>query len=89
MIKQINKLNGWQRLFVLIAIIYGIVAILSWYAIVTDAVSSAEEDIIYFILRHIWYSFLFWSIPLVFLYSLGSAIAWVRRGFRQQHKDSR
>jgi len=66
-------LNGWQRLWVLIATIWTLIVA----AFVADAgVGSPLSTLAW------------WAIPPLSLYAFGWAIAWVRRGFASREGRS-
>ncbi len=67
------RLNGWQRLWVLIA---GIWTLLVASFVIDVGVGSPLS------------TFAWWAIPPLSLYALGWAIAWVRRGFSGEREPS-
>ena len=109
-------MNGWQRLWVVVAVIWGLgvvaVGYTSWTEIETRkaiagpqslrdrviemlAHNVSEDVIVTFINKYdadnnasaakrqvVWQSAAWGAVPLIVLYGLGWAFAWVRRGFR-------
>jgi hypothetical protein len=62
------KLNGWQRLFVVFSLAWGIPLI----ALTLDAYDADPLG-----------ALTFWFIASLLIYALGSGIAWTRRGFKE------
>ena len=68
--KFLNKLNGWERLWVLASIIYiPIVPTLADYLRVVFNIKA-----ILFL----------WLVPVVIVFLLGVSVAWVVRGFKKE-----
>ena len=65
------RLNGWQRLWVVIASLWMPLGIWQW------AVLSPS-------LQGLALGFAVCATPLAVLYAAGLTVAWVRRGFREQ-----
>ncbi len=75
-IKKQIRLNGWQRLWVVLSILWSP----AWmgfigYVIIYPAEYPGRAGEVILI------GFGIWLGPIVALYALGSAIGWVRRGF--------
>ena len=76
-----KKLNGWQRLWILVAILYFIVlTIYGLYSYVDD-----DSGIIW---QYVIGLMLIWSIPSLTLYILGRAIGWVYKGFKNKQTSN-
>jgi len=69
------KLNGWQRLFIVLAIIWGIPCLL---------LSSFNFFIGLWGFIFLFIFFLLWGIPLLIIYGLFKALVWIIDGFRQK-----
>ena len=70
------RINGWQRLWLLVSILWAIV-ILALAGIFQSGVPNANEAML--VVR-------LWSVPVVAVYGLGLGLAWVRRGFYVESK---
>ena len=68
------RINGWQRLWLLASILWGVV-ILALAGIQT--VPSA--DVALFVVR-------LWIVPVAAVYGFGLGLAWVRRGFQVESR---
>lgn len=68
-----NNLNGWQRLWVFIVLMYAIFMITLAYNIIKDGYEF-----------RIFKAFLFWLLTSIALYIIGWLIGWVRRGFKKE-----
>ena len=66
------RLNGWQRLWVLIAGVWALVVVT--YELPRWGPEVPPSGFL------IWILF-WWAVPMLGLYGLGWGIAWVRRGF--------
>jgi len=66
------RLNGWQRLWVVIAALWTPIGV--WQSAVLLPMSVQAVAV----------GFAMWATPLVVLYAAGLTVAWVRRGFTQQ-----
>ena len=66
-----TTLNGWQRLWLLASILWGVVILaLAWMPDDGWTMQSAL-----FVVR-------LWIVPVAGVYAFGSGLAWVRRGFQ-------
>jgi hypothetical protein len=70
-----NRLNGWQRLFVVTSYV--------WLAFVCIVAIIAWQDFSDWTLKGIGIVFLVWLIPSFVVYGLGLAVVWITEGFRQ------
>ena len=77
--EQMNKLNGWQRAWVVLAIMWAAFVVLVALASSFLPASPAQE-----LSAHINITLAFWAAPLIAIYLLGIGVAWVRAGFRQK-----
>ena len=82
-------MNGWQRAFVMVAVIWGLICAGGvTYFLVTN--SSLEASLTGYDNPFIMLStgdilgwgIYIWAVPCIALYLFGFGIAWVRRGFR-------
>jgi hypothetical protein len=74
------RVNGWQRLWLLVSIVWAIVILVLAGALQVDGdqtVPSAKAAL--FVVR-------LWIVPVVAVYGFGSGLAWVRRGFQVEPK---
>jgi len=68
-----NKLNGWQRLFIVLAIIWGISCLLiPGFSIFWGLWGIMALMVFVFI----------WGIPLLIIYGLYKAVLWIIEGFK-------
>ncbi len=75
------KLNGWQRLWVVAAVIWGlVVAYIGIDSFMSSGFGTLGEAILF--------SFIYWLAPAGCLYLLGQTVGWVVpwvvRGFKNQ-----
>ena len=66
------RVNGWQRLWLLVSILWAVV-ILALAGILQSDGPSANELV--FVVR-------LWIVPVAAVYGFGLGLAWVRRGFQ-------
>lgn len=91
------KLNGWQRLWALLAVSWAAITIFliyrSWPQLVTGdnpllevrpTAAQRAIDLSRARQQHLVFGIEFWAVPMFSLYALGYGFAWVRRGFKQQ-----
>jgi hypothetical protein len=74
------RINGWQRLWLLASILWGVVILVLAGILQFDGeqtVSSASEAA--FVAR-------LWIVPVAAVYGFGLGLAWVRRGFQVEAK---
>ena len=74
------RINGWQRLWLLASILWGVVILALAGILQSDGdqtVPSANEAI--FVVR-------LWIVPVAAVYVFGLGLAWVRRGFQVESK---
>ena len=131
---NLNKLNGWQRLWVLATVLWLIVV--AFFSITSaprkferaplppdssleEQYSRQQTDValskpptslnaegklflakaireraeikkmyVHDLCAHIFFSLLFWIIPVVFIYLFGFSIGWVLQGFKKSHKGA-
>jgi hypothetical protein len=70
------RINGWQRLWLLAAILWAVV-ILALAGVLQSGVPTANEAML--VVR-------LWIVPVAAVYGLGLGLAWVRRGFHVESK---
>lgn len=66
--RQAFRLNGWQRLWVLLLIIWTAMFVAASFALGGE--TTIWRNVV-----------MLWALPPVGLYAVGYGIAWVRRGF--------
>jgi hypothetical protein len=74
------RINGWQRLWLLASILWGVVILALAGILQFDGdhtVPSANEAL--FVAR-------LWIVPVAAVYGFGLGLAWVRRGFPVESK---
>ena len=75
-----SKLNGWQRLWVLVSGLWLILIVTFIFfnpPLPGERVEATKDG------------FLVWAIPCAVLYVLGWAVGWVKRGFKGNPKEPR
>ena len=78
---MIPRLNGWHRLFIVTALSYfGLLTIVA----LTGLSQHPHPNVA---INNLWKDYFYWwLVPMAVLYTLGSAVGWVRRGFAQPIK---
>ena len=72
------KLNGWQRIWITLSVLWSIYAIAILVSVLTDP-SGYENRYGVTVSLALGY----WVGPIIGVYVLGSTVAWIRKGFRR------
>jgi hypothetical protein len=77
----IRKLNGWQRLWVLVGIAYALSVFFMGFALMPGSDQQIIDLIKFLIITILW-----WIIPMLLVYMFGYLAGWVFRGFEGDEK---